>query len=139
VTDIVSIAQAVVDAGADALCTINTLQGMAIDARTLKPGLGTSYAGLSGPAIKPVALRMVHQVYQAVDAPIIGCGGISNGLDAIEFFVAGACAVQVGTATFANPLAPVEVLEGVESFMREKGIEDLTSIVGAAHRSNGFP
>jgi len=103
VTDIAEIARATVDAGADALCVVNTLQAMSIDVRARKPRIARVFAGLSGPAIKPVALRMVWQVASAVDVPIIGCGGIMTGIDAIEFLLAGATAVQVGTATFRNP------------------------------------
>jgi dihydroorotate dehydrogenase (NAD+) catalytic subunit len=132
VTDIVSVARAVVDAGADALCVINTIQAMAIDARTRRPTIGSVFSGLSGPAIKPVALRMVYQVASSVDVPIIGCGGISCGTDAIEFLLTGATAVQVGTATFVNPRAPIDVLEGVRNYMRDNDIEDVRELVGAA-------
>jgi dihydroorotate dehydrogenase (NAD+) catalytic subunit len=132
VTDIVPIARATADAGADALCLINTIRAMAIDARGRRPALGSIFGGLSGPAIKPVALRMVYQVAGAVEVPIIGCGGIMNGLDAVEFLMAGASAVQVGTATFANPRAPLDVLEGLEEFMHEQRIEDVRDLVGAA-------
>ncbi len=133
VTDIVSIARKVVDAGADALCIINTLQAMAIDANARRPVIGSTFSGLSGPAIKPVALRMVYQVAGEIDVPIIGCGGIASGVDAIEFLLAGASAVQVGTATFVNPAAPVDVLRGLEDYMRQHGIDDIGEIVGAAH------
>lgn len=132
VTDIVAIARAVVDAGADALCLINTLQAMAIDTGTRKPTIASTFAGLSGPAIKPVALRMVYQVAAAIDVPIVGCGGITTGSDAVEFLMAGATAVQVGTASFVNPAAPLEVLEGIQRFMREEGIEDVHDLIGAA-------
>ncbi len=132
VTDIVAIARRVVDAGAGALCVINTLQAMSIDARARKPRIARTFAGLSGPAIKPVALRMVWQVAGAVGVPVIGCGGIATGTDAVEFLMAGASAVQVGTATFRNPLAPIEVLDGIERFMREEGVEDVRELVGAA-------
>ena len=132
VTDIVAIARAVVDAGADALCLINTLQAMAIDATARKPAIASTFAGLSGPAIKPVALRMVYQVAAAIDVPIVGCGGITSGLDAVEFLMAGATAVQVGTASFVNPAAPLDVLEGIQRFMREEGIEDVHDLIGAA-------
>ena len=133
VTDIVAVARAVVEAGADALCLINTLQAMAIDVRSRRPGIASGFAGLSGPAIKPVALRMVYQVAAAVDVPIIGCGGISNGLDAVEFLLAGATAVQVGTATFVNPRAPLEVLEGLQRFLDAEDVADVQALVGAAH------
>jgi dihydroorotate dehydrogenase (NAD+) catalytic subunit len=132
VTDIVSIARAVVDAGADAVCVINTLQAMAIDVRARRPTIASVFSGLSGPAIKPVALRMVYQVASAVDVPIVGCGGISTGTDAIEFLLAGATAVQVGTATFVNPRAPVDVLEGIEAYMRDEGVDDVRELIGAA-------
>ena len=134
VTDIVNIARAVVDAGADALCLINTLQAMAIDAQERRPTISSTFAGLSGPAIKPVALRMVYQVASAIDVPIVGCGGISTGEDAVEFLLAGATAVEVGTATFVNPRAPLDVLEGLERYMHDRGIEDVGELVGAALR-----
>ena len=132
VTDIVAVARAAVDAGADALCLINTLQAMAIDPRTRRPVIGSTFAGLSGPAIKPVALRMVYQVAGAVDVPIVGCGGITTGADAVEFLMAGATAVQVGTATFVNPRAPLDVLDGLRRYMDAEGIEDVRELVGAA-------
>ncbi len=132
VTDIVAIARRVVEAGADALCVINTLQAMSIDAATGKPRIARTFAGLSGPALKPVALRMVWQVSSAVDVPVIGCGGISTGEDAVEFLLAGASAVQVGTATFRDPLAPIHVLEGIERHLRDHRIQRLRELVGAA-------
>ena len=132
VTSIVDVAKAVVDAGADALCVINTLQAMSIDAAGRKPRIARTFAGLSGPAIKPVALRMVWQVAGGVDVPVIGCGGITTPADAIEFMMAGAKAVQVGTATFRDPLAPIRVLDGIEAYMRERDIADIREIVGAA-------
>jgi dihydroorotate dehydrogenase (NAD+) catalytic subunit len=134
VTDIVAIARAVVDAGAGAVCVINTLQAMAVDARSRTPRIARTFAGLSGPAIKPVALRMVWQVASAVDVPVIGCGGIMTGADAVEFLMAGATAVQVGTATFREPRAPIHVLEGIERFMRAEAIADVRDIIGAARR-----
>jgi dihydroorotate dehydrogenase (NAD+) catalytic subunit len=132
VTDVVAVAQAVADAGADAICLINTVQGMAIDVRSRRPVLSTVFGGLSGPAIKPIALRMVYQVAGAVDVPIVGCGGIRSGDDAVEFIMAGATAVQVGTATFANPRAPLEVLEGMERWLAQAGVEEIGQLVGAA-------
>ncbi|MEX2247413.1 MAG: dihydroorotate dehydrogenase [Dehalococcoidia bacterium] len=132
VTDIVTIARAVVDAGAHALCVVNTLQAMSIDAHDRAPRIARTFAGLSGPAMKPVALRMVWQVAAAVDAPVIGCGGITTGLDAVEFLLAGATAVQVGTATFRDPLAPLRVLEGLERYMQNEGANDLRDLIGAA-------
>jgi dihydroorotate dehydrogenase (NAD+) catalytic subunit len=127
----------VAEAGADAVTVINTVQGMAIDVRSRRPVISSVYAGLSGPAIKPIALRMVYQVAAAVDIPVIGCGGISSGLDAVEFLMAGATAVQVGTATFLNPLAPLEVLEGVQRFLEEEGVEDVHDVVGVAQVAKG--
>jgi dihydroorotate dehydrogenase (NAD+) catalytic subunit len=132
--EIVRIAQAVTTAGADALCLINTVRGMAINIKTRQPVLGNSYGGLSGPAIKPVALYMVYQVFKAVNIPIVGCGGITNANDAIEFFMAGATAIEVGTASFMNPRAPMDVLEGIEKYLQENKIEDLRELIGAAHR-----
>lgn len=126
------VARAVVEAGADALCVGNTLQAMAIDLKRRKPVIGMVFSGLSGPAIKPVALRQVYQVAGAVDVPIIGCGGISTAEDALEFILAGASAVQVGTATFANPLAPIEVLEGIVRYCQDEAIDDIRELVGAA-------
>ncbi len=133
-SSIVSVAKAVTDAGADAITLINTLKGMAIDIGARRPLLGNVSGGLSGPAIKPVALYMVYAVACAVGLPLIGCGGIMNAHDAIEFIMAGASAVQVGTATFSNPRAPLDVLEGIEQFMKKEGIEDVSELVDAARR-----
>ena len=132
VTDIVSMAAAVADAGADAVTLINTFPAMRIDVATRRPALGWGSGGMSGPALKPIALRMVYQVARALDIPIIGCGGIRCGEDAAEFLMAGASAVQVGTATFLNPSAPLEVIEGLEEFMRREHLEDVGEIVGVA-------
>jgi len=132
VTDIVAIASAVADAGADALTLINTFPAMRIDIESRRPALGWGSGGLSGPALKPIALRMVYQVARALDIPLIGCGGIVSGEDAVEFLMAGAAAVQVGTATFLNPHAPLDVIDGLEDFMRRGRIEDIREIVGAA-------
>ncbi len=132
VTDIVSIAVAVAKAGADALTLINTLKGMAIDIKKRRPVLGNITGGLSGRAVKPVALQMVYRVAGAVDIPVIGCGGIGSAQDALEFIMAGARAVQVGTASFTNPRATVEVIEGIEAFMTEQKISSVSNIVGAA-------
>lgn len=134
VTDIVEIALAVTEAGAHALCLVNTLRGMAIDIAGRKPFLGNGWGGLSGPAIRPVALYMVYQVARAVKIPIVGCGGIGSAEDALEFIMAGASAVQVGTVQFVNPGTLVGVLEGIGRFMQEKGVEELSQLVGAAHR-----
>lgn len=132
VTDITKIACAVVEAGADALSLINTLRGMAIDLASRRPVLGNKSGGLSGPAIKPIALHMVYQVAQAVEVPVIGCGGIATANDALEFILAGASAVQVGTATFTDPRASLDILEGIEQFMRKEGVKQLSEIIGAA-------
>jgi dihydroorotate dehydrogenase (NAD+) catalytic subunit len=132
--EIVRIAQAAAAAGADALCLINAVKGMAINIKTRKPLLGNGYGGLSGPAIKPVALYMVFEVSKTVNIPIVGCGGITNADDAVEFFMAGASAIEVGTASFMNPRAPMDVLEGIEKYLRENKIEDLRELIGAAHR-----
>ncbi len=132
VTSIVEIADAVANAGADALCLINTLRGMAIDVSTRKPSLGNICGGLSGPAIKPVALYMVYQVAGSVKLPIVGCGGIMSAQDALEFIMAGASAVEVGTAQFVNPRALLDVLEGIEEFMRCEGVKDISELVGMA-------
>jgi dihydroorotate dehydrogenase (NAD+) catalytic subunit len=131
---IIEIATSVAEAGADAITLINTLKGMAINAIKRRPILGSVFGGLSGPAIKPVALYMVYQVAGAVDIPVIGCGGITTASDAIEFIMAGASAVQVGTASFTNPRAPFDVLEGIEKFMAKEGIDNLTDIRGVARR-----
>ncbi|MFQ5934511.1 MAG: nitronate monooxygenase, partial [Dehalococcoidia bacterium] len=132
VTDIVEIAIAVADAGADAISLVNTFVGMSIDISNRRPGLSTIMGGLSGPAIKPLALSMVYKVAGAVDIPVIGIGGISNASDALEFIMAGASAVQVGTANFLNPRACFDVLEGLEDYMRKGDIDSLSSLVGVA-------
>ncbi len=132
VTSIVEIAEAVAEAGADALCLINTLRGMAIDVSARKPSLGNICGGLSGPAIKPVALYMVYQVAGRVKVPIVGCGGIMSAQDALEFIMAGASAVEVGTAQFVNPRALLDVLEEIEEFMLREGVKDISELVGAA-------
>ena len=131
VTDITEIARAVVDAGADAVSLINTLVGMAIDVNSQRPILGNITGGLSGPAVKPVALAMVWKVAQAVSVPIMGIGGIATARDALEFIIAGASAVQVGTANFVNPNAGVEVVDGIQAHCDEHGIDQLASLVGS--------
>ena len=128
--DITRIATAVAEAGADALTVINTLRGIAIDTTRRRPLLGNIIGGLSGPAIKPVALYMVYQVAGAVDIPVVGCGGITNAGDAIEFIMAGASAIQVGTANLTSPRTPLEVLEGIKAFMQKEGIKNLSEIIG---------
>ena len=135
--DIAKVAVAVTEAGADAISLINTLRGMAIDITERRPRLGNITGGLSGPAIKPVALHMVYEVAGAVDVPVIGGGGIVTASDAIEFIMAGASAIQVGTASFANPRAPLDVLEGIEQFLEKEGVEDITELIGAARRPSG--
>jgi dihydroorotate dehydrogenase (NAD+) catalytic subunit len=130
VTDIVQFARAARDAGCDGLSLINTLLGMAIDVRCRKPRLANCTGGLSGPAIRPVAVRMVWQAAQAVALPIIGMGGIVSGEDALEFMLAGASAVAVGTANFINPRATLDVIEQMAMIMREQGINDIRSLVG---------
>ncbi|WP_366921488.1 dihydroorotate dehydrogenase [Metallumcola ferriviriculae] len=134
VTDIVTIAQGVAAAGADAISLINTLLGMAIDVQRKRPALGNVFGGLSGPAVKPVALRMVWQVSQAVELPIIGMGGIASSQDALEFILAGASAVSVGTGNFINPKLTVEIIEGLAEYCREEGINDISDLIGAAWR-----
>ena len=130
--DLTAVARAAVDAGADALTLINTFPAMVIDVEARRPALGWGSGGLSGPALKPIAVKMVYDVAGAVDVPIIGCGGIMCGRDAVEYLMAGASAVQVGTATFRNPRAPLDVLEGLDGFMREHDVEDVRELVGAA-------
>ncbi len=130
VTDITEIARAVEDAGADSLSLINTITGMSIDIETRRPKLANITGGLSGPAIKPVALRMVWQVVQSVKIPVIGVGGIISAQDALEFLIAGAAAVQIGTANFINPNATIDIIEGIEGFLREKKISSVRDIIG---------
>ena len=130
VTDIVVMAKAAVNGGADALSIINTLLGMAIDIKTRFPMLENVTGGLSGPAIKPVALRMVWQVAKAVDIPIIGIGGIMNAQDALEFIIAGATAVQVGTANFIDPSISVKIIEGIKNYCQKDKIGDIKDLIG---------
>ncbi len=130
VTDVTTIARAAADAGADALSLINTLTGMAIDVDTRRPVLANITGGLSGPAIKPVALRMVWQVAQAVDLPVVGIGGIMTTEDALEFLIAGASAVQVGTANFVNPRTAVEIVAGMLRYCEENGLVRLGDLTG---------
>ncbi|MGD9142303.1 MAG: dihydroorotate dehydrogenase [Dehalococcoidia bacterium] len=129
--DISRIAEAVEEAGADAISLINTLNGMAIDIEKRQSAIGNGICGLSGPAIKPVALAMVYEVVGAVDIPVIGCGGIYSAGDAIEFIMAGASAVQVGSASFKNPRASLDILEGIRQFTEKEGINNLSEITGA--------
>jgi dihydroorotate dehydrogenase (NAD+) catalytic subunit len=132
VSDIVAIAQAAEAAGADALSMINTLMGMAVDIEKRKPVLGNIFGGLSGPAIKPVALRMIYQVYKAVNLPILGGGGILNYSDALEFIMVGASAVSVGTGNFVNPFICEEIYKGLFRYFKEKGINRIEELRGAA-------
>jgi dihydroorotate dehydrogenase (NAD+) catalytic subunit len=136
VTNIVEFAKAVEEEGADSVSLINTLLGMAVDTRKMKPSLSTITGGLSGPAIKPVALRMVWQVANAVRIPVIGIGGIMTAEDAIEFLVAGATAIQVGTASFIDPMASVKILEGIEKYLMKKGFSDVKEITGYINRKD---
>jgi dihydroorotate dehydrogenase (NAD+) catalytic subunit len=124
------LARAAEQSGADAISLVNTFVALAIDARTRRPRLGAGFGGLSGPAIKPIALRLVHQAAQAVKIPVIGLGGIASGEDAAEFLVAGASAVQVGTATFWDPQSPVRVARELGQFLREQGVASVDAIVG---------
>ena len=130
VTDITEMAKAAVDAGTDGLSLINTLTGMKIDIEKRDFVLANKTGGMSGPAIKPVALRMVYQVANAVDLPIIGMGGISTAEDALEFIMAGATAVSVGTANFMNPAATIDVIEGIKDYMKRHQIEDIQELIG---------
>lgn len=132
VTDVVAIARAVVDAGADGLTLINTLLGMAIDPETGRPELYNTYGGLSGPAIRPVALRNVHQVHRALpDVPILGCGGVRTVTDLVQFLRAGAAAVSVGTATFVDPFVGPRLVDDLRSWLAERGIRQVGDLVGA--------
>lgn len=133
VTDIVSIAQSVEAAGADGISLINTLLGMAIDAEKFRPRFKRVVGGLSGPAIKPVALRMVWQVHKSVQVPIIGMGGVANATDAVEFMLAGATLVAVGTSTFKNPLTVSECIDGIEEFCVRHGVREVSELIGALH------
>lgn len=131
VTDIVSIAKAAEDAGADAISLINTLLGMRIDIATRRPVLHQNVGGLSGPAVFPIALRMVWQVANAVKIPVVGLGGIEKWQDVIEMMMAGAQAVQIGAALFGDPFTPVKILEGMQQWMEQKGISDVNDIIGS--------
>ena len=130
VSDITKIAEKAVDAGADALSLINTITGMAVDVERRRPKLANVTGGLSGPAVKPVALRMVWQVVNAVKVPVIGIGGIMTAEDALEFLITGAAAVQVGTANFVNPAATMDILEGIEAYLEKHGIGKVTDLIG---------
>ncbi len=134
VTDICEIGVAAAKAGADALTAINTLRGMAIDIKRKRPLLGNRRGGLSGPAIKPVALNLVYELAGAVDIPLIGCGGIASADDALEFIMAGADAVQVGTAGFSDPEIALHVIKGIEAFMEREKVNNLSDLVGVARK-----
>lgn len=131
VTDIAQMARIVADAGADSVSLVNTFLGMAINAETRRPILGTITGGLSGPAIKPIALRMVWDVYRAVKVPVIGMGGIMNAADAIEFILAGSSAIQVGTANYIDPAVSIKILDGIEDYMVRHGVKSVTELIGA--------
>ena len=130
--NVVEVAQACEAAGADGLTAINTVLGMRIDVAKRRPMLGTGSGGLSGPALRPIAVHLTYQVAQAVSIPIIGAGGVTNANDALEFLMAGASAVQVGTATFADPTAPLTVIEGLAAYVRAQGLASIRDIIGAA-------
>ena len=131
VTDVTRIARRVEDAGADALSLINTITGMAVDIETRRPKLANITGGLSGPAIRPVAVRMVWQVARAARVPVIGIGGILTADDALEFLIAGASAVQVGTANFINPRAALDIAAGIEAYLVRHAVADVRSIIGS--------
>jgi dihydroorotate dehydrogenase (NAD+) catalytic subunit len=133
VSDIGEFAQIAEDAGSDAVSLINTIPGIAIDINTRKPKIRNIIGGLSGPAIKPIALRMVYETYKRVTIPIIGMGGIMNASDALEFIIAGATAVAVGTANFINPLTTVEIIDGIGSFMKQENLTALNDLTGSLH------
>jgi dihydroorotate dehydrogenase (NAD+) catalytic subunit len=136
VTDIVEVAQAAVKAGADALTAVNTVKAMAIDAETALPVLSNKRGGLSGPAIKPIALRCIYDIYEKVKVPVMGCGGIANWRDAVEFYLAGASAVQVGTAIALKGSSVFQTINrGVNVYLKKKGFRSVTEIVGLSHRS----
>ena len=137
VTDIAEIAHAAEQAGAHALCVANSFLGMAIDVRTRRPRTARPTAGLTGPAIRPLALRLVYECSKVVAIPVIGCGGIQSGRDAAEFLLAGATAVQVGTASYRDPHAPLVVLEELEAYCREQGVESIGDLIGAARPGTG--
>ena len=134
VTDIAPIVRAVEDAGADGFSLINTVLGMAIDIDARKPVFSAIFAGLSGPAVRPIALRMVYQVYQVSKLPIIGMGGISTWQDALQFILAGASVIAVGTANFANPRVTMDIIQGLQSYCSHQGVDHLQELVGLAHK-----
>jgi dihydroorotate dehydrogenase (NAD+) catalytic subunit len=135
VGNIVEIAQAVEEAGADCLSVANTLLGMLIDVQSRRPYLANRTGGLSGPAVRPVIVRMVYQIAQAVSVPVVGIGGVTCTEDALQYILAGATAVQVGTANFVNPRTATEIIDGLSAYMRQHAISDVSELVGAAHPS----
>lgn len=137
--EIANVARAAQEEGADAIVAANTILGMAIDIDTRRPKLGNVMGGMSGPAIKPIVVRMVYQCHRAVSIPIIGCGGISTAEDAIEYMLAGAKAVQVGTATFIHPTAMIDVIDGLVQYCRRKGLPGLQGLVGAVEDTGFVP
>ncbi|SPF36432.1 Dihydroorotate dehydrogenase B (NAD(+)), catalytic subunit [Syntrophobacter sp. SbD1] len=139
VTSISEIAKAARGAGSDLISCINTVAAMAVDIFSRRPRLANIFGGLSGPAVKPVALRCVYEVVRAVDCPVIGIGGIMSATDALEFLLIGACAVQVGTANFINPASTVEIIEGIERFLKVEGITDINSYIGSLDTGCLFP
>ncbi|MHB0975722.1 MAG: dihydroorotate dehydrogenase [Candidatus Aquicultorales bacterium] len=139
VTNIVAIARAAEGAGADAVSLINTVVGMAIDVHTFRPRLGSGIGGLSGPAIRPIAVRMVWEVAREVDIPVIGMGGIACAEDAVEFLLAGASAIAVGTGNFMNPRATVEIVDGLEAFLVEKGLGGVRELIGRVKMGGPLP
>lgn len=134
VTDITEIAKAVENAGADAVSLVNTFLAMKIDTKTKKPLLGNIFGGLSGGCIMPIAVRMVYQIFDAIKIPIIGMGGIENYNDALEFIMAGASLVSIGSAIFENPILPIEVINGIENYFKENNIKDIKDLIGIAHK-----
>ena len=134
VTDITEIAKAVENAGADAVSLVNTFLAMKIDTKTKKPLLGNIFGGLSGGCIKPIAVRMVYQIFNSVKIPIIGMGGIENFNDGLEFIMAGASLISIGSGIFANPILPIEVIEGIENYLKENNIDNIKDLIGIAHK-----
>ena len=130
-SDVAAAARAAENAGADALVVANTILAMSVDIETFKPRLGNIMGGMSGPAVKPIVVRMTYQCAKAVRIPVIGCGGISTAEDAVEYMLAGATAVQVGTATFLRPSAMIDVIDGLTAFCERKGIARISDLIGA--------
>jgi dihydroorotate dehydrogenase (NAD+) catalytic subunit len=139
VGNVVEIAQAVEAAGADAISVANTLLGMLIDVDRRRPYLANRTGGLSGPAVRPIIVRMVYQVSQAVSVPVVGVGGVTCTEDALQYFLAGATAVQVGTANFVNPRTATEIVDGLTAYLRKHGVADVAELVGAAHPPTARP